>query len=236
MSPFLQWALGAALLAGFMGGVHCVGMCGGIVAAVGAPAGRSQRPWRLHLAYNAGRIASYGVAGALAGALGQGGLLFRGIAPVQQAFFAIASLMLLAMGLYLAGAAPFVSRIEAVGGRLWEAVRPYSRRFLPADTPPRAFFLGTLWGWLPCGLVYTLLLTALAMGSPLQGAMIMLAFGLGTLPNLLAAGMLAARYRTLVKAKGPRIAAGALVAGFGIYGLFRLGQGLAFDAQGLLCL
>ncbi len=222
----------AVFLTGLLGGVHCVGMCGGIVAALSGSAG-STRPL-LHLAYNAGRVASYAVAGAIAGAAGSLGLLLDGVLPVQLALYVLANVMLIALGLYLAGVSGVAARLEHLGGALWRRVQPLTRRLLPADTLPRAVGMGILWGWLPCGLVYAVLTTALVTGDPLNGAAIMAAFGLGTVPNLLLAG-LAARRLSLVRARPVRLAAGGLVLAFGIYGLAHAGTLQDHIRHGLLC-
>lgn len=210
-------------LVGLLGGVHCVGMCGGIVTAFSVrPSGDSPR-WPHHLAYSAGRIVSYGVAGAVAGAFGAGGLLLKGVLPVQQILYLLANLMLLAMGLYLAGIWRGVVKLEQAGTRLWRRIQPLSRGLLPADSLPKALALGGLWGWLPCGLVYSVLFTALMSASALQGALVMLAFGLGTLPNLMAMGLAAGRLTLALGKRWVRLSAGLTVAAFGLWGLFRLG-------------
>jgi sulfite exporter TauE/SafE len=190
----------------------------------------------LHLSYNLGRIASYAAAGALAGTVGSIGLLLEGLLPVQLALYVVANLLLIAVGLYLAGVGNFVARLEPVGLALWRHVQPLTRRFLPATSMPRALALGVLWGWLPCGLVYSVLAAALFSGSALGGASIMLAFGAGTLPGLMAAGLLVRRFRAWTAARPVRVASGALVLSFGVYGLAHaatLGQQLK---GGLLCL
>ena len=140
----------ALFLVGLLGGTHCVGMCGGIVGALslGAPA-----RWSMHLAYNAGRILSYGVAGALAGALGAASLALDGPAPVRLALYLLANLMLVALGLYLLGVTRALAFTERAGQHLWRHIQPLTRRFVPAKTVAQAFPLGVLWGWLPCGLV-----------------------------------------------------------------------------------
>ncbi len=209
----------ALFLVGLLGGTHCVGMCGGIVGALslGAPA-----RWSMHLAYNAGRIISYAAAGALAGALGAASLSLDGQAPVRLTLYLLANLMLVALGLYLLGVTRALAFTERAGQHLWRLIQPLTRRFLPARTIAQAFPLGLLWGWLPCGLVYSALATALSAGSPERGALLMLAFGLGTLPNLLLAGILLARLNEFVRRPVVRIASGLLVLGFGIYGLIGL--------------
>ena len=204
-------------LIGLLGGSHCIGMCGGIVGAlsIGGPA----RP-ALHLAYNAGRILSYGLAGALAGGLGGASLVLGGQLPLRLALFVLANLMLIALGLYLMGVTRALAFSERFGQRLWRHVQPLSRRYLPARHVAQAFPLGLLWGWLPCGLVYSALITALTSGSALRGAGLMLAFGAGTLPNLLLAGLLAVRMRAYAAKPAVRLSAGLLVLAYGLWGLW----------------
>ncbi|HAY28337.1 MAG TPA: hypothetical protein DIT03_02625, partial [Candidatus Accumulibacter sp.] len=180
----------ALLLIGLLGGTHCVGMCGGIVGALsmGSPARCS-----LLLSYNAGRILSYAAAGAIAGALGEASIALAGQLPLRGFLYLLANLMLIALGLYLLGVSSALAFTERLGQKLWQRLHPLTRRYLPARGPLQAFPLGLLWGWLPCGLVYSALATALSSGSAMQGAGLMLAFGVGTLPNLLLAGLLATR-------------------------------------------
>ena len=212
-------------------------MCGGIVSALTTSTADVQPSalprWILHLAYNLGRISSYTLAGALLGAVGSLGLLFERWLPVQLTLYVAANLMLVALGLYLMGMPRLLLPIEKLGQRGWRYIQPLTRRFLPARSPMQALPLGMLWGFLPCGMVYSALTTALMSGSALQGAGLMLAFGFGTLPNLLLAGVLLQRLRALSQARGLRLASGLLVLGFGVWGLFnattlggRLWQGI----------
>ena len=234
MDAYLWLVMVSVFSAGLMSGVHCAGMCGGIVGAVSMQLPRNRWPGFYHLAYNGGRLLSYSVAGVIVGALGKSGLLLKGTMPVQQMLFALASVMLILMGFYLAGIWQGVRYIEHAGGLLWKKIQPYSRSLLPVDSLPKAFGLGVLWGWLPCGLVYTVLLSALAMGDAVRGGLVMLAFGLGTLPNLLAVGLFYSSTRKFAQLKPVRLGAGLLVAGLGVYGLFKLwATGLA--GWGLFC-
>lgn len=226
----------AAFLIGLLGGVHCVGMCGGVVGALTIQTPRRRPGWSLHLAYSAGRIASYAAAGALMGMIGGAGLMFNQVLPVQLLLYVLANLVLISLGLYLAGLGSQVVRLEALGAGLWRRVQPYSAKLLPADTAGKALVLGTLWGWLPCGLVYSMLASALVSGGAGSGAALMLAFGLGTLPNLLLAGMLFKRLRDITSDRRVRLAAGALVAGFGVVGLIRAAGLGEHIRQGLLCI
>lgn len=209
----------ALFLVGLLGGTHCVGMCGGIVGALamGAP-GR----WSMHLAYNAGRILSYTVAGAAAGALGAASMSLEGQMPVRLVLYLLANLMLVALGFYLLGVTRALAFTERAGQHLWRRLQPLTRRFLPARTVGQALPLGFLWGWLPCGLVYSALATSLTAGSAGRGALLMLLFGLGTLPNLLLAGILFARLNEFVRRPVVRTLSGLLVLGFGLYGLLAL--------------
>ncbi|MBZ0093710.1 MAG: sulfite exporter TauE/SafE family protein [Sulfuricellaceae bacterium] len=218
----LEISLLSLFLTGLLGGVHCLGMCGGIVAALSMQQPGTAPPLRHYLAYNLGRIASYAAAGALAGLLGSGSLLLQDMLPVRQGLYAVANLLLIALGLYLAGLWQGVTVIERAGGRLWRRLQPLTGQFLPVRSSFQALALGALWGWLPCGLVYSVLIAALASGSAAKGALVMLVFGLGTLPNLLAMGLFARRLQLLLQQLWLRRAAGLLVAGFGALGLIRL--------------
>lgn len=211
----------AAFLIGLLGGTHCVSMCGGIVGAltVNMP-GRAGRQWPVHLAYNLGRVATYTMLGGALGALGTVGMLFSDILPVQMGLYVLANLMLVALGLYLTGFTRLLAPVERAGLVLWKRVQPFTARFIPARSVGQALPLGLLWGFLPCGLVYSVLTTALVTGSAGRGAGLMLAFGLGTLPNLMLAGMVFKRFRDITRNRRVRFVAGMLVLGFGVFGLF----------------
>lgn len=225
-------------LVGLLGSVHCAGMCGGIVGALSmAPAmrihARPAHPAFVNvLAYNAGRIASYMAAGALAGALAGGAQALTRLPALQAGAYWLANLMLAALGLYLMDAWRGLARLEQGGQLVWRRVQPLLRRVGPLDGPGRMLAAGALWGWLPCGMVYSVLVTAMLSGSALSGALVMLAFGLGTLPMLLGLGVLGARLRALLRRRGVRIASGVLVLGFGVLGLVRAGAGAHPDALG----
>ena len=217
----IEFSLLAALLAGLLGGVHCVGMCGGIVAAFSFRADGSTPPFRLHLAYNLGRVASYMVFGALAGALGAS-LKLTGLMPVQIGLYVLAQLVMVLLGLYLAGFNQWVLVFERAGGVLWRQVKPLFQKLLPVRSLSQALLAGMAWGWLPCGLVYSILVSALAAGSATSGAALMLAFGLGTLPNLLGMALFARQLQPFMQQLWVRRTAGLTVAGFGAWGLATL--------------
>src|SRR5690606_34575209 len=130
-------------------------------------------------------------------------------------------------GLYVAGYAPFVRRLEVVGALLWRQIRPWSRPLIPATTPLKAGALGVLWGWLPCGMVYGALLLALATGSVAKGAATMAAFALGTMPALVLVAFAARSVTRRPVRRTFRVLAGMAIAAVGLYGLVRLAAQLA---------
>ncbi len=216
----------AAFFVGLFGGVHCVGMCGGIVGALsfGLPETVRGRPLRFlpYLAgYNAGRIFSYTVAGALMGGVGLLAANMSALHEVRLGMQMLAGLFLLAMGLYLGGWWYGLSRIERVGNLVWKRLEPLGRRFIPVRSPGQALLLGLVWGWLPCGLVYSTLIWSISAGDPWQGALLMLSFGLGTLPNLLTMGLVAGKLAAWLRLPWVRHSAGALVMLFGVYTILR---------------
>ncbi|MDQ1923999.1 sulfite exporter TauE/SafE family protein [Massilia pseudoviolaceinigra] len=233
-------------MVGLLGSVHCVGMCGGIVSAFSA-APVAARPFPVAvmtqraatdgmarvLAYNTGRIASYMTAGALAGGIAGGARTLAGLTAVQAGGYWLANLMLVILGLYLMDAWRGLAKLEALGQGLWQRARPLMRFIVPIDRPLKMLALGALWGWLPCGMVYSVLMTAMFTGSGAGGAIVMLAFGLGTLPMLLAMGMAGERLRAALQKRAVRLGAGTLVLAFGLLGLVRAaigGQGSWLDA------
>lgn len=230
-----------ALTVGVLGGVHCIAMCGGIVGAftlkqITVSPAAAPPLLSVQMPFNAGRIASYGFAGFLAGGIGGAGFAAASLLPLQTMLFVAANGLVILLGLYLAGMGTSVLQLERIGGRVWHLIRSLAVRVPEARTPAGRFAAGTVWGWTPCGLVYSMLALALVSGSALRGTMVMLAFGLGTLPNLLAAGWIARRVGNRLRSPRVRLVAGLAVAGFGIIGLMRV-PGLAQHIrEGILCL
>jgi hypothetical protein len=195
-------------------------MCGGIVAALHL---RAPQPGvRRQLAYSLGRVASYCCAGALAGGLGGLGLLYGDLLPVRVLLLVVANALVILLGLSLAGLGSAVAVLEHAGSVVWRTLRRLGARLAPANTSVRAVAVGLAWGWIPCGLVYGVLATALVSGSALRGALVMAAFGLGTLPNLLAAGFAAGSLGRFLRAPRVRLMAGLAVVLIGLIGLARI--------------
>ncbi|MGV6858522.1 MAG: sulfite exporter TauE/SafE family protein [bacterium] len=208
----------AAFLVGLLGGVHCLGMCGGIVGALtlnieqpgaSSPAGGL---FLKQLAYNAGRILSYTLAGGIAGALGAAALNLANVHQAQLFLLLLAGLFMIALGLFLGGWWAGLLKVEKAGSFLvWRWIEPLGKRLIPVRSVGAALVLGAVWGWLPCGLVYSVVIWALASGSFWDGALLLLGFGLGTLPNLLVMGMFAEKARRWTRNPKVKKAAGALV-------------------------
>jgi sulfite exporter TauE/SafE len=219
VNPAMDVSLAGAALLGLFGGLHCIGMCGGISASLaGALPQTSTLGGRVlaQFGYNFGRIFSYAVAGALAGGLGLSVLALIGPGGTTV-LRVLAGLFLVAAGLYLSGWWMGMARVEQIGARAWRHIAPFAQRLGPLDRPWKLVALGAIWGWLPCGLVYAALAGAVAAGGAFEGARWMACFGLGTLPIMLTGGALSSRLLGSVNRGRVRWAVGALVIGFGVW-------------------
>lgn len=205
----------AALLAGLAGSAHCLAMCGGMAGLLAAHSDDSGRPLRRTLAYNLGRIASYTLGGLVAGLLGAVIGSTAGFVTATGYVRAISGTLIVLAGLYLLTGKRFFAPFERLGDRAWQRIAPLAVRQLRAGGG--AFVLGMLWGWLPCGMTWSMLAVAAATFAPLQGASIMLAFGVGTLPALLAAGLAGLRLRGLFERLALRRAAGMILLVAGLW-------------------
>ncbi len=212
----LTASLTAALLTGLLGSAHCLGMCAGIsgLFAVHTSAAGLRRQLPMALTYNAGRLASYAILGFVVAALGTRlvGLTPALAGPVRLA----AGVIIILIGLQIAFDLRLLGGLERMGGKVWERVAPLTQGLLPVNSTPRALGLGLLWGLLPCGLVYSVLLVAATSTRVADGALVMLAFGLGTTPAMLLTGLGAARLSQLMQRKRTRLGAGLLIVLLGI--------------------
>lgn len=237
MDGWLQAMLLTALVTGLLGGVHCAAMCGGIVGMTSAPGADGIPPgWGRNLAYQAGRLGSYVIAGTLAGAASEASLAVRGSLMTPQILMVVMGVALLVTALNVAGVRPVTRSVEAAGALLWRQLQPLSRRFLPVRSARQALGLGLVWGWLPCGMVYAVLLLALASGSAAQGAMMLAAFGVGTLPNLLLIGWSWRGLRARLPQAGIlRPVAATVIAASGFYGIAHALHPAAMQPDSALC-
>ena len=205
---------------GFLGSPHCAGMCGGIVGVLHSGVvdgiGSKKQQVLYGLAFNSGRLLSYAIAGMIAATLGRSLIGLIGMQSSHTAMQMIAGTFMLALGLSIAGWWSGLSRIESFGLRFWRLLQPITAKFIPVKSKTQALLLGSLWGWLPCGLVYTALLLVLATGDALRGGLTMLAFGLGTLPMLAVLGLSAGKINQWRVNTRVRSVMGSVIILFGI--------------------
>jgi len=221
-----QSALIGAFLAGLLGGVHCLAMCGGFVAAFsrlssGARPLEPARTLRMAQAIaHAGRLLGYAALGLAFGAAG-GAAIAASWGTAQRVLYVVANLMLLGLAWAVARGGAAFPALERAGLSMFSKLMPAIPRLAQSRGLAPRLALGFLWGLTPCGLVYGVLPVALMAGSATDGALVMLAFGLGTLPNLLAAGWLLGRAKPVLDVRGVRIGAGLVIAAFAAVGIWR---------------
>ena len=220
-----QSALIGALLAGLLGGLHCFAMCGGWLALTGRPPAiaplQPARALRFgQIASHAGRLTTYVALGALFGAAG-GATFAMSIVPLQRTLYVVANLLLLVLACSIAVRGIQFAGLERAGLAVFRRLLPIVTRVAPGHGIAGRYALGLIWGFTPCALVYSVLPVALLAGGAVEGALVMLAFGVGTLPNLLAAGWTLARSQHLFKRTAYRYAASCVVAAFAVAGLYR---------------
>lgn len=202
-----------ALLMGLFSAMHCLGMCGSIIGSLTLSLRREIREQKRLLmpfvfSYNMGRIASYSLAGLLAGLAEHVLSLPLGEGHGHRILQVVSALIMAGAGLHIAGWFPRFAYIEKAGGIVWHKIEPYGRRLIPVDTLQRAFVFGMIWGWLPCGLVYTALALAATTGDVVRSTFTMFAFGVGTMPAVMGVGIMTSWMVHLSQMKRFRQAAG----------------------------
>lgn len=210
----------AALLIGLLGAGHCLGMCSGIASAISfsAKAQQSKSSSLLSiLLYNLGRIASYALAGAIFAGSSQALIVFFGGKTALIYLRLLAAVMMLLLALYISRVYFGLLKLEQAGQSIWQFIKPIAQFFIPLKHPLYALPLGFLWGWLPCGLVYSTLSWAASSGSAHEGFMIMLGFGLGTLPAMFSVGSLSQQMQYYLNHHYFRYGSGLLLASFAIH-------------------
>lgn len=200
---------------GLVSSAHCIGMCGGIMGALtmAIPAQAKTARWMILVAYNIGRISSYTLMGVLAGLFAEQFAAVGGGAILRV----LAGTLLIAMGLYLADWWRGLTKLETVGRYLWVYIQPIGKRLMPVNNLPKALLLGALWGWLPCGLVYAALAVAMTQPAPALAGTAMFAFGVGTLPAVLAAGIAAHQLTRILQQRKVRIGLAIIIIVFGVW-------------------
>jgi hypothetical protein len=212
-------------LIGLVSTLHCLGMCGGIIGALSLSLPAEVRASRLRLVifsalFNGGRVISYVAAGLLAGAFGMELLKALGLQNAHAILRYAGVLFMVAIGFYLAGWFPQLARVERLGQPIWRRLEPVARKMMPINSASRALLYGMAWGWLPCGMVYMVLFMTVTAGSAVQGGLMMLAFGLGTLPSMLSAGVMATWIRRLARSPRTRQLIGLVIIVMALASLF----------------
>lgn len=205
-----------AFFLGLMGASHCLVMCGGIAAAASSSSPKHRNVLFL-LLFNLGRILSYACAGLIVSFLGL--WLSDSHQLAQLILRSIAGALLVLMGFYIARWWMVLTRLESAGQFIWRYIQPFTRKLIPIQSPKQALTLGLLWGWLPCGLIYSTLAWVAANAQPGLGALTMISFGLGTLPGILSAGLFASQLNQLIQHKLFRQLAGLILMSYGIWTL-----------------
>ncbi len=207
----------SAFIIGLLGSGHCVVMCGGISTMLTSAISDTTRSkkYTIIFAYNFGRVASYSLIGALVAFTSS--MAAKNIGFPVAILKTLAGIFLILLGLYLGQWLMWLSRIEHLGKSLWRYISPHTKKFIPIKDTKSAFALGALWGWLPCGLVYSTLTWALASANAVNGALIMFFFGLGTLPALLSISLGTISVRSLLSHKLFRKLAAFVVILYGLY-------------------
>ncbi|WP_036977240.1 sulfite exporter TauE/SafE family protein [Pseudoalteromonas luteoviolacea] len=211
----MEISFASAFFMGLMGSGHCLAMCGGIASSLQL-AQTKQKPLVVAFLYNLGRLVSYAVAGLLVASLGVS--LAKQHTSFALALSYLSGFFMLLVGLYIMRIAGTLNWLEKLGNFIiWQRIVKLNKHILPIDTKTKALAYGALWGWLPCGLVYTALLWSLQAKSALYGALTMVAFALGTFPALLVAGQSAQLLNKFLNHTITRIALGNLFVWYGFY-------------------
>lgn len=204
----LSALLVASLLLGVGGAPHCAGMCGGIASsfsfAIPEPLRQGRKLWVWQGLFSAGRVTTYTAMGAVAGALSHQ-LLSRLPAPNMAIGLGLSAIFMLLLAAHFAGKQAGLHLVEAAGKRLWQRIQPATRGLMPVDQPLKAYLLGVLWGWLPCGLIYSALALAATSGTAISGALIMAVFGIVTVFPVATTGVIASRLTQFRKGMWPQI-------------------------------
>jgi len=204
-------ALTAALLAGLLGSAHCLGMCAGIsgLFAVNSSVTTMRGQIPMAITYNAGRVVSYAILGIVVGTFGS--VIVKASPGMAGTIRMLSGVVIILVGLKVAFDLRLLNPLERMGGTLWSRIAPAAQRLVPVTSIPRAFGLGLVWGWLPCGLVYSVLLIAATTARPVDGAAVMLIFGIGTMPAMVLTGLGAAQLAQLMRRRSTRVGLGLLI-------------------------
>ena len=206
--------LATAFVTGLLGSAHCFGMCAGIsgLFAINVNVASMKTQVPNAIAYNVGRVLSYAVLGAAVAMIGK--TMVSGIPDIAAPVRFASGVLIILVGLQLAFNWRLLSPLENAGAKLWNRIAPAAKGLVPVETTTQALGLGLIWGWLPCGLVYSVLLLAATTTDPIGGGLVMVAFGLGTMPAMIATGLSASKLAQFLS--GKRLGAGLLIVVIGL--------------------
>ncbi len=209
-----------ALMIGLVGSAHCVGMCGGIASLLSMGVSPTKASPLTPLFYNCGRLSSYALIGMIVGGAISGLTELSGLTQSLAWLRLVAAMFMILVALYIARWWQGLLVIEKLGQHVWKFISPSGKRFLPLESPIHALPFGFIWGWLPCGLVYSALTWSAVSGSAINGGLIMLAFGIGTLPSMLAVSYGANFFNKLQKSLIFKNLSALILIGYGCYTAF----------------
>lgn len=218
-----ELSLIAALLAGFTSSAHCFAMCGGIASALGMHARAAGSTVNTSLVvglYQVGRVGGYGLAGALVGLIGSQAARVLDLVRLASILRIASGVLIVLLGLRLLIRWNALQWIERLGARFWMRLRPLVQFAGTRAGLVKPLTMGLLWSLLPCGLIYSMLLLAAMSADPGRGALIMFAFGAGTLPAMFATSLLSARLQSKLSHPGVRIASGLAMTVLGAWMVF----------------
>lgn len=220
----LTLTLTAAFVAGLAGSAHCFGMCGGMAGALGVRArmqgGSPMQAFALASLYQIGRVLGYATIGAIGGAFGHSAHWALSLTRFEGVLRTAAGVLTILIAIRILSRWNAFAPLERLGARLWTKLQPLTKRASNSNDWPGHLALGLLWGWLPCGLVYSMVLITFAAGSAAAGAAVMVAFGLGTLPSMLSSTLLAGTVPNLSRQPWFKHATGTAMFVFGVWMIF----------------
>lgn len=208
--------IATAFLMGLLGSGHCLAMCGGVSSSLTLAVKERTRVPLYTVLYNLGRLVSYGIAGALTAGISQELASRSGI--FNQVMAVLSGVFMILVALYIMRFTVSLTWLEFIGKKaIWQHLVKFNKYFMPVNSAPKAFGYGALWGWLPCGLVYSALMWAITTKNAFDGALFMAFFALGTMPAMLGLAFAADKFKLAINQLAVRLVLGNLLLFYGLY-------------------
>mgnify|MGYP000194248714 CR=1 FL=1 len=204
-----------ALLMGLMGAGHCAAMCGSLTVAVGFSIPKERSMLFSAFLMSSGRILGYGIIGVAANLFAQSFLAITGGSVLYLSI--LAGILLFLVGMHIANLNSLILKTEILGALIQPLIQPIKQRLTPIDNNFKCLAYGFFWGFLPCGLVYSALSLALVSPTAMSGGLVMLFFGLGTLPTLVGLTSFSVKINGMLQQQKIRLALGVVVMAMGLY-------------------